>query len=126
MLAFAQLNYRECLRDIEAVLWAQPSGLYHMGIRTPIRRSALAAASERRDWRIYAEFAQRLIAQARKLYTEEDLGLDLSNTVYAPDSTTVDLCLLLFPWAPFRKTRAAMKMHTCCPNIEDSGDPYPE
>lgn len=112
VLAFAQLSYRESLRDIEACLSAQSAKLYHMGIRTPIRRSTLADANERRDWRIYAEFAQRLITQARRLYAEEDLGLDLSNTVYALDSTTIDLCLSLFPWAPFRSTKAAVKMHT--------------
>lgn len=111
-LAFAQLTYRESLRDIEACLSAQSAKLYHMGIRSPIKRSTLADANEGRDWRIYAEFAQRLIAQARKLYAEEDLGLDLSNTVYALDSTTIDLCLSLFPWAPFRSTKAAVKMHT--------------
>ncbi len=112
VLAFAQLTYRESLRDIEAVLSAQSAKLYDMGIRGPVRRSTLADASERRDWRIYAEFAQRLIAQARKLYAEEDLGLELSNTVYALDSTTIDPCLSLFPWAPFRHTKAAVKMHT--------------
>lgn len=112
VLAFAQLTYRESLRDIEACLSAQSAKLYHTGIRSPIKRSTLADANERRDWRIYAEFAQRLIAQARKLYAEEDLGLDLSNTVYALDSTTIDLCLSLFPWAPFRSTKAAVKMHT--------------
>jgi hypothetical protein len=112
VLAFAQLTYRESLRDIEACLSAQSAKLYHMGIRSPIKRSTLADANERRDWRIYAEFAQRLIAQARKLYAEEDLGLDLSNTVYALDSTTIDLCLSLFPWAPFRSTKSAVKMHT--------------
>ena len=112
VLAFAQLTYRESLRDIEACLSAQSAKLYHMGIRSPIKRSTLADANEGRDWRIYAEFAQRLIAQARKLYAEEDLGLDLSNTVYALDSTTIDLCLSLFPWAPFRSTKAAVKMHT--------------
>ena len=101
-LAFAQLTYRESLRDIEACLSAQSAKLYHMGIGSPIKRSTLADANERRDWRIYAEFAQRLITQARKLYAEEDLGLDLPNTVYALDSTTIDLCLSLFPWAPFR------------------------
>ena len=111
-MAFAQLTYRESLRDIEAVLSAQSAKLYHMGIRGPVRRSTLADANERRDWRIFAEFAQRLIGQARELYAEEDLGLDLSNTVYALDSTTVDLCLSLFPWAPFRTTKAAVKMHT--------------
>lgn len=112
VLAFAQLTYRESLRDIEACLWAQSAKLYHMGIRSPIKRSTLADANERRDWRIYAEFAQRLITQARELYAEDDLGLDLSNTVYALDSTTIDLCLSLFPWAPFRTTKAAVKMHT--------------
>lgn len=112
VLAFAQLTYRESLRDIEACLSAQSAKLYHMGIRSPIKRSTLADANESRDWRIYAEFAQRLIAQARKLYVEEELGLDLSNTVYALDSTTIDLCLSLFPWAPFRSTKAAVKMHT--------------
>jgi hypothetical protein len=112
VLAFAQLTYRESLRDIEACLAAQSAKLYHMGIRSPIKRSTLADANEGRDWRMYADFAQRLIAQARKLYAEEDLGLDLSNTVYALDSTTIDLCLSLFPWAPFRSTKAAVKMHT--------------
>lgn len=112
VLAFAQLTYRESLRDIEACLSAQSAKLYHMGIRSSIKRSTLADANERRDWRIYAEFAQRLIAQARKLYADEDLGLNLSNTLYALDSTTIDLCLSLFPWAPFRSTKAAVKMHT--------------
>ena len=112
VLAFAQLTYRESLRDIEVCLSAQSSKLYHMGIRSPVKRSTLSDANERRDWRIYADFAQRLILQARKLYVGEDLGLDLSNTVYALDSTTIDLCLSLFPWAPFRSTKAAVKMHT--------------
>ncbi len=112
ILAFAQLTYRESLRDIEVCLSAQAAKLYHMGIRSPVRRTTLADANERRDWRIYAEFAQRLITQARELYATEDLGLDLSNTVYALDSTTIDLCLALFPWAPFRSTKAAVKMHT--------------
>ena len=112
ILAFAQLTYRESLRDIEACLSAQAAKLYHMGIRSPVKRATLADANERRDWRIYAEFAQRLITQARELYASEDLGLDLSNTVYALDSTTIDLCLALFPWAPFRSTKAAVKMHT--------------
>ena len=83
-----------------------------MGFRQPVRRSTLADANEVRDWRIYAEVAQRLIAQARKLYADEDLGLELTNTVYALDSTTIDLCLSVFPWAHFRKTKAAVKMHT--------------
>ncbi len=113
ILAFAQLTYRESLRDIEACLSAQAAKLYHMGIRSPVRRATLADVNELRDWRIYADFAQRLIAQARKLYATEDLGLDLSNTVCAlEDSTTIDLCLSLFPWAPFRKAKAAVKMHT--------------
>jgi transposase len=111
-MAFAQLTYRESLRDIEVCLSAQASKLYHMGFREPVRRSTLADANETRDWRIYAEFAQRLIAQARKLYADESLGLELTNTVYALDSTTIDLCLSLFPWAHFRSTKAAVKMHT--------------
>ena len=112
IMAFAQLTYRESLRDIEACLSAQPAKLYHMGFRAPIKRSTLADANERRDWHIYADFAQRLIAQARSLYANESLGLDLTNTVYALDSTTIDLCLSLFPWASFRSTKAAVKMHT--------------
>jgi hypothetical protein len=111
-MAFAQLTYRESLRDIEVCLSAQASKLYHMGFRQPVRRSTLADANETRDWRIYAEFAQRLIAQARKLYAGDSLGLELTNTVYALDSTTIDLCLSLFPWAHFRSTKAAVKMHT--------------
>ena len=112
VLVFAQLTYRESLRDIEACLAVQSAKLYHMGIRSPVKRSTLADANERRDWRIYADFAQRLITQARKLYAEEDFGLDLSDTVYALDSTTIDLCLSVFPWAPFRNTKAAIKLHT--------------
>ena len=111
-MAFAQLTYRESLRDIETCLSVQASKLYHMGLREPIRRSTLADANEARDWRIYADLAQRLIAQARKLYATENLGLDLTNTVYALDSTTIDLCLSVFPWAHFRTTKAAVKMHT--------------
>ena|SRR5215831_2603395 len=111
-MAFAQLTYRESLRDIEVCLSAQASKLYHMGFRQQVRRSTLADANETRDWRIYAEFAQRLIAQARKLYAGDSLGLELTNTVYALDSTTIDLCLSLFPWARFRSTKAAVKMHT--------------
>ena len=111
-MAFAQLTYRESLRDIEVCLSAQASKLYHMGFREPVRRSTLADANETRDWRIYAEFAHRLIAQARKLYANESLSLELTNTVYALDSTTIDLCLSLFPWAHFRSTKAAVKMHT--------------
>jgi hypothetical protein len=112
VMAFAQLTYRESLRDIEACLSAQSAKLYHMGLREPIRRSTLADANEARDWRIYAEFAQRLIAQARRLYAGEDLDVDLTSTVYALDSTTIDLCLSVFPWAHFRSTKAAVKMHT--------------
>ena len=112
IMAFAQLTYRESLRDIEACLTAQVGKLYHMGLRDPVHRSTLADANESRDWRIYADFAQRLIDQARKLYAHEDLGLELTNTVYALDSTTIDLCLSVFPWAHFRTTKAAVKMHT--------------
>ena len=112
VMAFAQLTYRESLRDIEVCLSAQGAKLYHMGFREPIRRSTLADANESRDWRLHADFAQRLIAQARALYANEDLGLDLSNTVYALDSTTIDLCLSVSPWAHFRTTKAAVKMHT--------------
>jgi hypothetical protein len=111
-MAFAQLTYRESLRDIEACLSAQPAKLWHMGFRGPVRRSTLADANQDRDWRIYAEFAERLIAQARRLYAGESLLADLNNTVYALDSTTIDLCLSLFPWAHFRSTKAAVKMHT--------------
>jgi hypothetical protein len=104
-MAFAQLTYRESLRDIEACLRAQSSKLYHLGIRGNVSRSALADANEGRDWRIHFEFAQALIGIARRLY-------DLDDTVYALDSTTIDLCLSLFPWAPFRTTKAAIKLHT--------------
>ena len=112
VMAFAQLTYRESLRDIEACLSAQSAKLYHMGFREPVRRSTLADANAGRDWRIYAEFAQRLIAQARRLYAGDSLGVDLGNAVYALDSTTIDLCLSVFPWAHFRSTKAAVKMHT--------------
>ena len=111
-MAFAQLTYRESLRDIEACLSAQPGKLYHMGFHGPVRRSTLADANQTRNWRIYAEFAQRLIAQARWLYVGESLSVDLKETVYALDSTTIDLCLSLFPWAHFRSTKAAVQMHT--------------
>src|SRR6266568_3553585 len=102
-LAFAQLTYREGLRDIEACLRAQQSKLYHMGFRGKVSRSTLADANEQRDWRIYADFAQSLIATARDLYRHEPFGLELAETVYALDSTTIDLCLTLFPWAQFRR-----------------------
>jgi hypothetical protein len=111
-MAFAQLTYRESLRDIEACLRAQHNKLYHMGIRAAISRSTLADANERRDWRIYADLAQALINIARKLYLHEDFGVDLDNTVYALDASTIDLCLSVFPWAPFRQTKAAVKLHT--------------
>jgi transposase len=112
IMAFAQLTYRESLRDIEACLSAQRAKLYHMGFREPVRRSTLADANESRDWRIYAEFAQRLIIQARRLYANESLEVDLANSVYALDSTTIDLCMSVFPWAHFRSTKSAVKMHT--------------
>jgi hypothetical protein len=111
-MSFAQLTYRESLRDIEACLGAQPSKLYHLGIRGNVTRSNLADANESRDWRIYADFAQSLIRIARPLYAAEPLAVDLEETVYALDSTTIDLCLSLFPWAPFRSTKAAIKLHT--------------
>ncbi|MDC8451130.1 MAG: DUF4372 domain-containing protein, partial [Nitrospira sp.] len=110
-MAFAQLTSRESLRDIEACLVAHGAKLYHMGFREPVARSTLADANGLRNWRIGAAFAGRLITQARALYAREDLGRDLSNTVYALDSTTIDLCLALFPWANFRATKAAVKMH---------------
>lgn len=111
-MAFAQLTYRESLRDIEACLRAQSSKLYHMGIRGKVSRSTLADANETRDWRIYADLAHSLIPQARKLYLGEDFGVELDQTVYALDATTIDLCLSLFPWAEFRKTKSAIKLHT--------------
>jgi hypothetical protein len=111
-MAFAQLTFRESLRDIEACLSAQTSKLYHMGLRMAVSRTTLANANESRDWRIYAEFAQALIRRARPLYAQDDLGVELANTVYALDATTIDLCLSVFPWAPFRSTKAAIKLHT--------------
>jgi hypothetical protein len=111
-LAFAQLTYRESLRDIEACLRASGSRRYHMGIRGNVSRNTLAHANETRDWRIYADFAQVLIGIARPLYAQERLGLRLKRTVYALDSTTIDLCLSLFPWATFRKRKGAVKLHT--------------
>jgi hypothetical protein len=112
-MAFAQLTFRESLRDIETCLRAQQAKLYHLGIRsTTVARNTLANANAVRDWRIYADFAQSLIAVARPLYAEEAFGVDLKNTVYALDTTTIDLCLSVFPWAPFRSTKAAVKMHT--------------
>ena len=111
-MAFAQLTFRESLRDIEACLRSMDSKLYHMGIRGKISRSTLADANENRDWHIYADFAQILIYQARKLYIEDPFVLELENTVYALDATMVDLCLSLFPWARFQKIKGAIKLHT--------------
>ncbi|HCG76912.1 TPA: IS4 family transposase, partial [bacterium] len=111
-MAFAQLTYRESLRDIESCLRAMEPRLYHMGIRSKVSRSTLARANENRDWRIYADFAQVLIGIARPLYLNDDFGVQLKQTAYAFDSTTIDLCLELFPWAKFRKTKAAIKLHT--------------
>ena len=111
-MAFAQLTYRESLRDIESCLNSMQSKLYHMGFRGSIPRSTLAYANETRDWRIYADFAQVLIHIARGLYKDDEFGAELDNTVYALDSTTIDLCLSLFPWARFRKQKGAIKLHT--------------
>jgi len=111
-MAFAQLTYQESLRDIEACLRSRKEKLYHLGIRGRVSRSTLAEANEKRDWRMYADFCQILISQARSLYADEDFGVELKETAYALDSTTIDLCLSLFPWASFRKHKAAVKMHT--------------
>jgi len=112
-MVFAQLTWRESLRDIEACLQAQPSKLYHLGIRArQVRRSTLADANEQRDWRIFAELAQLLIQEARALYADESIGIDLDEPVYAFDSTTIELCLALFPWARFRRRKGAIKLHT--------------
>ena len=111
-MAFAQLTYRESLRDIEACLRSMSGNLYHMGFRGKVARSTLADANESRDWRIFADFAQVLIAIARPLYAHDLLGIDLDQSLYALDSTTIDLCLSLFPWAKFRQHKAAVKMHT--------------
>jgi Domain of unknown function (DUF4372)/Transposase DDE domain len=111
-MAFAQLTYRESLRDIEVCLRAQRGKLYHSGLTGPIKRSTLADANETRDWRIYADFAQSLIQTARPLYADTELEIDLDATSYALDSTTIDLCLSLFPWAQFRRAKAAIKLHT--------------
>ena len=112
VMAFAQLSYRESLRDIEACLVAQAAKCYHMGLSAPIKRSTLADANETRDWRIFAEFAQRLIDEARALYTDEPFGIDLEGSAYALDSSTIDLCLSMFPWAHFGKAKASVKLHT--------------
>ncbi len=111
-MAFAQLTYRESLRDIESCLRSMNSRLYHMGIRGTIARNTLAKANENRDWRIYADFAQVLIHTARVLYLKENFGVELQDTVYALDATTIDLCLSIFPWAGFRQTKAAVRLHT--------------
>lgn len=111
-MAFAQLTYRESLRDIETCLRSVSGKLYHMGFRSTIARSTLADANESRDWRIYADFAQTLIAIARPLYANDPIGVELNQSLYALDSTTIDLCLSLFPWAKFRRHKAAVKMHT--------------
>ena len=111
-MAFAQLTNRESLRDIESCLRAMQSKLYHIGIRGKISKSTLADANNTRDWRIYAEFAQVLISTARKMYSNDDFGVELENTVYALDSTTIDLCLTLFPWAAYSKTQAGVRIHT--------------
>jgi len=111
-MAFAQLTYRESLRDIESCLRAMQTKTYHMGIRSRVSRTTLAKANENRDWRIYADFAQVLITTARKLYARDSFGIDLDETVYALDSSTIDLCLSLFPWARFRKNKGAIKVHT--------------
>jgi len=111
-MAFAQLSYRESLRDIESCMRAMQKKLYHLGIRSKISKSTLAEANEKRDWRIYADFAQVLISIARILYADDDFGIELDQTVYALDASTIDLCLSLFPWARFRKSKAAVKLHT--------------
>ena len=111
-MAFAQLTFRESLRDIEVCLRAQSSKLYHLGIRSVVARNTLANANAVRDWRIYADFAQSLIGIARPLYAQESFGVDLRETVYALDTTTIDLCLSVFPWAVFRTAKAAIKLHT--------------
>ena len=133
VMAFAQLTYRHSLREIEICLRAMGSKLYHMGIRSSVSRNNLSHANATRDWKIYADFAQVLIDQARPLYADEDLGIDLDATVYALDASTIDLCLSMFPWAKFRKTKGAVKLHTLLnlqgnipefilPIVLDSGD----
>ena len=111
-MAFAQLTFRESLRDIEVCLRAHESRIYHLGIRGHVARSNLGDANEKRDWRIYRDFANALIVEARRLYAGDAFGVDLENTVYALDTTTIDLSLKVFPWAHFRKAKAAVKMHT--------------
>lgn len=112
IMVFAQLTYRESLRDIESCLGAQAHKLYHLGLRQPVRRATLADANETRDWQIYSDFAKHLIGHARALYINDRFAVDLNNTTYALDATTIDLCLALFPWAPFQRNKAAVKVHT--------------
>jgi Domain of unknown function (DUF4372)/Transposase DDE domain len=112
VMAFAQLTFRESLRDVEACLRAQTGKLYHLGIRGGMARNTLANANAVRSWRIYADFAQRLIGLARQLYADEPLGVQIRESVYALDATNIDLCLSLFPWAPYQRTKAAIKLHT--------------
>ncbi|MDO8541069.1 MAG: IS4 family transposase, partial [Opitutaceae bacterium] len=111
-MAFAQLTFRDSLRDLEAALNARPELLYQMGFRSRVARSTLADANETRDWRIFADWAQTLIVRARKLYAADPFGVDITQTAYALDATVIDLCLSLFPWARFRSTKAAIKLHT--------------
>lgn len=111
-MAFAQITYRESLADVEVCLRSRPDQLYHLGFRSSVAHSTLADANRTRDWRIYADLAQGLIRRARRLYADEPLGVELNQTIYALDSTTIDLCLSLFPWARFRSTKAAVKLHT--------------
>lgn len=111
-MAFAQLTYRESLRDIQTCLRVSQRKLYRMGIRGKVSRNTLANANKTRDWRIYADFAQLLIAEARALYADDGFGVELDNTAYALDASTIDLCMSLFPWAKFRKTKSAVKLHT--------------
>ncbi len=111
-MVFAQLTWREGLRDIEACLNAKPDALYHLGFREPVAKSTLADANEGRDWRLWQALAMGLINKARRLYAGEELGVDLENTVYALDSSTIDLSMTLFPWATFRSTKSAIKIHT--------------
>jgi hypothetical protein len=118
-MAFAQLTYRESLRDIASCLTARQNRLYHLGIRGRVSRSTLADANEHRDCRLYADFAQVLIGEAQELYAEEDLGVELQHTAYALDATTIALCLSLFPWAPFRLHKAGVKLHTLL-NLRDN------
>ena len=111
-MSFTQITYRESLADLEVCLRSRRDQLYHMGFRSVLAHSTLADANRTRDWRIYADLAQRLIVRARRLYADEPLGIELDQTIYALDSTTIDLCLSLFPWARFRSTKAAVKLHT--------------